>query len=332
MKIDAGQRLQRVLRVLPLIIGRDDVPVDQLESIAGIDPRTLLEDLRAITEREDEPGGFVDAVRIYFDSKSVSVDSPHFARPTRLTIPELCALELGLAILGASSVGGDRDAVLRARKRVREAIVAMPDTAGSTDSWHARGPATPANERILTALQDAARSNRKARVVYQKGSSAESSERVVHPYAVLPVRGAWFLVALSEPSDDIRFFRVDRVLSATVLDDSFERRADVDVDSLVSVDRPLVSRGTEHLVVRYSSRIARWIAERETGESGPDGSFTVNHPLNDDTWAVRHVLQYGPEAEVIAPARVRERVAETLRSMLDAGEAANVAAEKGRRR
>lgn len=316
MKIDAGQRLQRVFRVLPLIIGRDDVPVDQLESIAGIDPRTLLDDLRAITEREDEPGGFVDAVRIYFDSRSVSVDSPHFARPTRLTIPELCALELGLAVLGASSVAGDRDAVSRARRRVREAIVAMPDTAASDESWHASGPATPANEGILTVLQDAARSNRKARIVYQKGSSAESSERVVHPYAVLPVRGAWFLVAHSEPNDDIRFFRVDRVLSATMLDDSFERRSDVDVDSLVSADRALVSSSTERLVVRYSPRIARWISEREIGESESDGSFTVSHPLNDDAWAVRHVLQYGPEAEVIAPARVRERVAETLRNML----------------
>jgi proteasome accessory factor C len=332
VKIDAGQRLQRVLRVLPLIIGRDDVPVDQLQSIAGIDARTLLDDLRAITERDDEPGGFVDAVRIYFDAQSVSVESPHFGRPTRLTIPELCALELGLAILGSSSVGADRGAVLRARKRIREAIVAMPETAASTDAWHATGPATPANEGILTVLQDAARTNHKARIVYQKGSSAESSERVVHPYAVLPVRGAWFLVAHSEPSDDIRFFRVDRVLSATILDDSFERRADVDVDSLVPIDGPLISRGTERLVVRYSPRIARWISEREVGESGSDGSFTVEHPLNDDAWAVRHVLQYGPEAEVIAPARVRERVAETLRRMLHADEAANVAAEKQDRR
>jgi proteasome accessory factor C len=239
----------------------------------------------------------------------------------RITIPELCALELGLAMLGASSVGADRDAVSRARKRIRDAIVAMPESAAqSHESWHANGPATPADEKTLTVLQDAARLNRKAKIVYQKGSSAESSERVVHPYAVVPVRGAWFLVAHSEPSDDIRFFRVDRVLSAILLDDSFERRGDVDVDALVSVDRALVSPSAERLVVRYSPRIARWISEREEGESGADRSFTVSHPLNDDAWAVRHALQYGPEAEVIGPPRVRERVAETLRGMLQRAE------------
>jgi len=132
----------------------------------------------------------------------------------------------------------------------------------------------------------------------------------------MPVRGAWFLVAHSEPSDDIRLFRVDRVLSATMLDDSFERRADVDVDSLASVDRAMVSPSAERLVVRYSPRIARWISEREEGEAGADGSFTVSHPLNDDAWAVRHVLQYGPEAEVVSPTRVRDAVASVLRRML----------------
>jgi predicted DNA-binding transcriptional regulator YafY len=71
-------------------------------------------------------------------------------------------------------------------------------------------------------------------------------------------------------------------------------------------------------VIRYSPRIARWIAEREEGDQEEDGSFTVSHPLADDAWAVRHVLQYGPEAEVLAPWRIRERVSATLREMLDA--------------
>jgi len=41
----------------------------------------------------------------------------------------------------------------------------------------------------------------------------------------------------------------------------------------------------------------------------------VRHPLADDAWAVRHVLQYGPEAEVLEPARIRERIVATLNAM-----------------
>jgi predicted DNA-binding transcriptional regulator YafY len=60
--------------------------------------------------------------------------------------------------------------------------------------------------------------------------------------------------------------------------------------------------------VRYSPRIAQWIAEREEGETANDGSFVVDHPLADHDWAVRHVLQYGPEAEVLEPESVRAAV------------------------
>ena len=60
--------------------------------------------------------------------------------------------------------------------------------------------------------------------------------------------------------------------------------------------------------VKYSPRIARWIAEREEGETAGDGSFVVDHPLADLDWAVRHVLQYGPEAEVLEPESVRAAI------------------------
>jgi hypothetical protein len=48
--------------------------------------------------------------------------------------------------------------------------------------------------------------------------------------------------------------------------------------------------------VKYSPKIARWIAEREGVELDADGSLTIEHPLADQEWGVRHVLQYGPDA------------------------------------
>jgi predicted DNA-binding transcriptional regulator YafY len=312
MTIDAGERLQRVLRVMPLIVDRDNVPVAEVKAHAGVDALTLLDDLRVLTEREDEPGGFVEAVSILFDADSVSVHSPHFGRPTRITLPELCALELGLAIVGAAATPTEGDAIARARARVRSAIVAMPESAASEDLWFASGPAVP-NDQILAALRDCAAHKTKAHLRYRRGDSAESTERVVHPYAVLPVRGSWFLVAHCERSDAVRFFRVDRVQSASPTGQVFE--ANFDLDSVVGGERALVSESSERLVVRYSPRIARWIGEREEGVTAADGSLVVSHPLADDAWAVRHVLQYGPEAEVLEPTRVREKLAETLRAM-----------------
>src|SRR5215468_11038931 len=188
MSVDAGVRLQRVLRAMPIIAGREEVAVDDMPSVAGVDILTLLDDLRALTEREDEPGGFVEAVSILFDGNSISVTTPHFRRPTRITLPELCALELGLAILGGSSTKAERAVVDRARARVRQAIVALPESAARDDLWYSSGPAVP-DEEILTSLRACVTAKTKAEIVYQKGDSAESTTRVIHPYGVVPVRG-----------------------------------------------------------------------------------------------------------------------------------------------
>ena len=318
MSVDAGERLQRILRVMPHIVGHDDVSFDDVRARVGVDAGTLLDDLRALTERDDEPGGFVEAVRILFEHDRVSVQSPHFARPTRITLPELCALELGLAMLGAGATSGERTVIDRARKRVRAAIVAMPTSAARDDVWYASAPAH-GDDHLLDTLRVCAKESTKARMTYRRGDSSESTERVVHPYAVLPVRGKWFLIAWCERSDGVRFFRVDRIRSAERLDEHFSRPADVDVDALFAQDRALGSSPAERLVVEYSPRIARWIAEREEGDYAPDGSFVVSHPLADDTWAVRHVLQYGPEARVLSPEGVREKVMTTLRAMAEQG-------------
>ena len=316
MSVDAGERLQRILRVMPHIVGHDSVSFDDVRAAAGVDATTLLDDLRALTERDDEPGGFVEAVRILFEHDRVSVQSPHFARPTRITLPELCALELGLAMFGAGATPGERMVIDRARKRVRAAIVAFPTSAARDDMWYASGPALP-GDGIVETLRACAKDLVKARMTYRRGDSAESSERVVHPFAVLPVRGKWFLVAWCERSDSVRFFRVDRVQSVEQLADHFTRPKDVDLDALLAQDRAFASPVAERLVVEYSPRIARWIAEREEGEQMPGGSFVVSHPLADDAWAVRHVLQYGPEARVVSPERVREKVVATLREMAE---------------
>ena len=81
-----------------------------LDTIGTYDPRkepvaididreieTLRRDLWSIVTRFQEPGGFVEGVQLYLEADRVSVVSDHFRRPMRLTAPELCALELGLA-------------------------------------------------------------------------------------------------------------------------------------------------------------------------------------------------------------------------------------------
>jgi proteasome accessory factor C len=302
-----------LLAVIPLFAEAESITHAELERRAGVPASQLLDDLRAVTERLDAPGAFVEDLRVEFERGRVSIHSSHFQRPMRLTIPELCALELGLAMLAAATPPDERTPIEHARAKLRNAIVAMP-AAARGDSWHVPNDARAGP--IIAALQSAAKAREKLRITYQSGKAAQPSTRTIHPYALLPSHGTWFVIAHCESSAAIRFFRADRISAVESVGEQFQRPESLPVLDLIRKGKPFHAVESETLVIRYSARIARWIAEREAKQLDADGSITVHHPLADDDWAVRHALQYGPEAEVLSPLRVRQRVVETLDRML----------------
>ncbi|MEX2179216.1 MAG: WYL domain-containing protein, partial [Gemmatimonadaceae bacterium] len=147
---------------------------------------------------------------------------------------------------------------------------------------------------------------------YHKSSGDAAERRTVCPFSFAVEQGAWYLIAHCDRSEGIRIFRLDRVAELRVLEDTFSEGSAPDVEALLADGRAFVGSPPERLRVRYSARVSRWLAERQQGAFAPDGSFEVEYPLGDEEWAVRHVLQYGPEAQILAPASVRELVRQRL--------------------
>jgi predicted DNA-binding transcriptional regulator YafY len=127
----------------------------------------------------------------------------------------------------------------------------------------------------------------------------------------------WYAIAYCESSEALRVFRMDRVESAESLGDHYEIPADFSVSKTLKAGKGLKAElPFTGIKVRYSPKIARWIAEREGVAPDSDGSLTIEHPLADTEWGVRHVLQYGPDAEVLEPAAVRDEIRRRLSAMI----------------
>jgi predicted DNA-binding transcriptional regulator YafY len=172
---------------------------------------------------------------------------------------------------------------------------------------------TAATPPHLAAVRSAAVRRRKLRLKYQAAEAGEPSERTVRPYGLVYTSGRWFLVAFCELREAIRILRVDRISWVRVLEDQEAVIPnEFSLDGVMQHGRALANEASESVCIRYGPSIARWIAENESGEWGADGSFVVEHPLLDDRWAVRQVLQYGPAAEVVSPERIRQAVADRL--------------------
>jgi proteasome accessory factor C len=311
----AAAQLRRILMLVPELADDEEHPIGALADRLGTDRATLMQDLQSLTNRFDDPAGFVDeGVALFIERERVSLTSPHFRRPMRLTSGELRALELGLAMLERERPPEERPAIARARERVGAVVTRLPSDDAAAGLRHADLGAFGAADDLAT-LRRAVHERRKVRLTYRRGGREGASRRVIAPYALVVASGAWYTVAFCEHSDGLRVFRLDRVERAEPLEERYAEPVDFSLDDLLRDGRVFRAAEPRTMTVRYSARIARWIAEREGRQPDADGSLTLDHPLADDEWAVRHVLQYGPDAEVLRPPEVRALLEKRLSAL-----------------
>ena len=310
----AAEQLQRLLAFLPQIADGNRHAVADVAARLNVDATTVLKDLRDLTERFGDPPGWVEKVQLYIEGDQVSMEATrHFLRPMRLSVDEWRAIELGLAMLRVERAPDDRGVIDRALAKVRSLLSQEP--AHGEDERSASLGAGP-HVTLLPELREALRARRRVEIAYVKGSGDAPDRRTICPFSFAVEQGTWYLVAHCDRSDDLRIFRLDRVVDLKVLDEQFERTNDVPMDRLFADGRAFVGDAPERLRVRYAPKVARWIAEREEGTRNADGSLDVDYPLADPDWAVRHALQYGAEAEVLAPVAIRDLIVERLKQAL----------------
>jgi proteasome accessory factor C len=315
MTASAAQQLSRILRIIPEIADGEEHDITAVALKLGIERDTLSSDLRAIGERYGLPGGFVEGMEIFIGPTTISARSDQFLRPMGLTVPELKALDLGLTVLEQERPPDDRPVIDSARQRLRQLIAHLPIEEAVQEVRTAEvvpSDALPFLDEVRRALK----ARRKVRISYCSSAATEAKGRVIRPYGMAAASGMWYVVAYCEASGGLRVFRADRVEDATLLADRYEIPANFSIRETLREGRALqTDTPSGGMTVRYSRRIARWIAEREGRELSPDGSLTIEHPLADAEWGVRHVLQYGPEAEVLEPQSLREEIVRRLGSI-----------------
>jgi predicted DNA-binding transcriptional regulator YafY len=315
----AAHRFARLLRLLPRVADGQPRRVADVARDLRVPMAQVRQDLVSLAERvEDTSGAFVEGVRVLLDRDTVTVHSRWFRRPLGLSPDEVAAVALGLAVLEQEGPADALPAVRQARSKLA-ALGAAPMVAPVLSRTRpvraaprAMAPAAAREARFLATLQRAWVARTEVHLTYRKQGARTPERRVVRPWRLIFARGAWFVVGEDAARADLRVFRLDRIEGLRVGAATYRVPEGFSVEQVVRDGRVFTGAGAGTLVVRYGPAVARWIAEREPHTALPDGSVTVQYPLADDAWAVRHVLRYGPDALVLEPERVREQVRRTL--------------------
>src|SRR5918911_2949712 len=143
------------------------------------------------------------------------------------------ALRLALGLLAARTLGlagaapAVEGALAKLERVIPEALRGRVRALQETVSIAAARPQAPASSEALLTLAAAVGEQRRVRLRYSSGLSRET-EREVDPYGVMHREGYWYAVGHCHLRGGMRLFRLDRILEAALLEETFARPAGLD--------------------------------------------------------------------------------------------------------
>lgn len=289
-RLTAAGRMNRVLSALLWIAEHDGPTLAEAAQRFGISEATLLADLELATMIGADSDEYLEMpVEMYVEGDRVFVHLHAFDRPLRLTPAEALALIVAGAA-GRGAAGEPDPALTRAVGKLADLLGI--DVDDQLDIDLGLGDAD-----VVHALQQAVDQHRAVEIEHVKAESDAPTRRVVEPWSLFRDQGAWYLNGYCRVAAGERSFRVDRVLSARVLDEVVDPPADPPTASALRPDADAPR------VVLDLEPAARWVVENhpcESVEEMPDGRLRVTLAVVSPPWAERLLLRLGPDATVVS--------------------------------
>jgi proteasome accessory factor C len=217
-----------------------------------------------------------------------------FQRAARLSPLQADTLLLAVELVGGQLPAEPGAALQSAAEKLRRArrdpaTVAAGDRLGGQDA-------------VYGAVNVAIKERRLLDIEYWAEGSGEIRRRTVEPYLLVRGRGEWYYVAWCRAVDGRRVFRVATTKRATVLDERFAPRSDIELDLYRREGIPSSAAYAPRTAeVWYSPQVARWIEERQTLRRLPDGAGVATQPYVDPGWLTQTLLRFSGQARPLSP-------------------------------
>ena len=300
MSESAAIQVNRLVQLVAELSRRADddegAPIADVAEALGVSAAQVEKDLRTLTAVSENPdGSWLQSLSIWQEGDRVSATSlGPYRRPLRFTPMEMLAIQIGLAL--------ETDTV----PALCEEFAKLLSEAAAGPEQISLMPVSGEGEQGVVALaQRAVAEHRVLTILYAGEGSFAGAARRVEPHEVAYANGHWYIVAWCRKSEGWRHFRADRVIDVELEEERFAPRDDFQAletpAETFRKDAPPVA-----VRVRFSPAVARWLAERyPEGQKLPGGGLEVEFQVLDPHWLVRHILQYGADAEVMEPPSVR---------------------------
>ncbi|HWJ83551.1 MAG TPA: WYL domain-containing protein [Nocardioides sp.] len=323
----ARDQVARLLTLVPYLHHRDQVRLDDAAELLGTTPGEVLRDLKVLFMC-GLPGGLPDdLIDVDLDAIETEDGGPvaggviridnadYLARPMRLSPTEAAAVTVALHSL--------RETSPPATQAVVDSVLAKLDRAAATAA-RARtiAVATEPSETQLAALagtiQRALDDGRQLRIAYHVPSRDELSERAVDPRGIVTHGRFSYLDAWCHAAGGMRFFRLDRIDSAVLLDTpvATDPAPPREVTSgLLAGESPTSGTTVTLLLQSEADWVPDYYPVQEVRRLA-DGALEVDLVVADPRWLTRLLLRLAPHATVLRPEMFTEMFTAAARDTL----------------
>jgi proteasome accessory factor C len=255
-------------------------------------------------------GGGTYVLYAEFIGDEIEVDSEpygdNFARPARLLPLEAKALVAAIDLFGDHLPQTD---LQKARKKIVDALGHDPSEEGLEIASAGGGDA-----RVARMVNDAIAASKVLELSYYKENEDQFTDRRVEPYRLENGKEGWYVECYDLTKGGVRHFKLDRIKEASLSDEGFEPRAEVEEFAGVEGWMTHGEVPTAHVArVWVSPERARWLREERTVvEELADGAVVVELPYAGRSWLVREILRGAGDLVVLEPEDAREAIAKEI--------------------
>jgi proteasome accessory factor B len=289
--------------------------VVDLATSCGVDRRTIYRDLLTLHEM---------GVPVWEGGGRYGIDRETYLSTVRLNLNETIALFFAARLLAHHSDEQNPHVV----SALDKLAASLPDTTISEHITRAAEvirtrPLRVGYVRVLEAVTRAWADRRKLCIRY-RASSGEVTERVVCPYFLEVARrepGA-YVIAHDDLRDARRTFKIERIESAELLDETYQIPDDFDPYAQLSSAWGVMDEAEVDIRLRFSPAVAGRVRENvwhqsqrlvELEDGGCELVMRVGGIREVRTW----VLSWGADVEVLAPPELRTEVRAHAQRMLE---------------
>lgn len=306
--LDVSDRLSRILLLIPYVMKKDGIKVDELCEIFNVDKETIKEDLDLICYCGLPEYTYDQLIECTIDRGKVSLNMRnYFSRPVRFSVREANSILHALSLVKKIPTIVSKNIL----DSIEDKIISVlpPPQAGDERQEISYFEIEEMDKNIADILVESCRDSESVEIEYLSQDNIKSS-RIIKPYNIICYGSSWYLVAFCELRNEFRLFKVDRILSIKKKNTKFEKDAKFLLsDYLDTIFYP--TEDSYKVRIKFAPALLSEIKEI-IGDSHiemlDDGNSVATINTTSFSWLISKLLVWGKSVQVLEPPELVDKL------------------------